>query len=83
VSQILEVLGKQELSVSEWMHQCGAALDTSDRTFKQLKAVALKQGLIEQRAEGRNKLVKQAEKPTGAKNGGAIPAHENLLFKGA
>jgi hypothetical protein len=82
VTEILQVLGQQEITVSEWCSQCIAELGVSDRNFKALKAVALKRGFIAQRPQGRNQLVTAAPKPTGAETEQSIPAQMDPLFKG-
>jgi hypothetical protein len=57
VADILEILGEQSISVGDWGLQCCAELGISNRTFKELKAVALKKGLIIQTRDGRKEIV--------------------------
>jgi len=56
VNDILQILGSQTLSVSDWSDLCCHQLGISDRTFKGLKAQALSKGLIETLAQGRATL---------------------------
>ncbi len=53
VENILEILGKKELSVGEWGDLSGAKLGIKVRRFKELKAFAKNNDFITERKEGR------------------------------
>lgn len=68
VANVLEILGDQTLSVSDWSDLCCHSLDISPRTFRGLKAEALAHGQIETENKGRNVFCRKT----------IIKNHENI-----
>lgn len=78
VADILEIIGDRELSAGEWELECCDKIGIGARTFKELKASALREGRIEQRRDGRKTIIRR----TRGTNSCTVSPAEQAQFQG-